>query len=87
MAGITMPHTPSVRPGEDPYRPRLVRVMNVREEIAPTKSSRPVVTLELERDGIDFRPGQFFRPRRFHNWHFHRSLGLFRNLRGLPLKC
>ena len=60
MAGITMPHTPSVRPGEDPYRPRLVRVVDVREEIAPTKTSRPVVTLQLERDGIDFRPGQFF---------------------------
>ena len=51
MAGITMPQTSPVRPGEDPYRPRLVRVLSVREEIAPTERSRPVVTLELERDG------------------------------------
>jgi NAD(P)H-flavin reductase len=41
------------------YRPRLARVLAVREEIAARGGSRPVVTLALERDGLDYRPGQF----------------------------
>ena len=45
------------RPGL--WRPRLVRVLETREEIAARGATRPVVTLGLERDGLDWRPGQF----------------------------
>jgi NAD(P)H-flavin reductase len=41
------------------YRPRLARVLAAREEIAARGSSRAVVTLSLERDGLAYRPGQF----------------------------
>ena len=53
---------PEPRPGHAPgnvYAPRLARVLGVREEIAARGVSKPVVTLSLERDGMDFRPGQF----------------------------
>ena len=41
------------------YRPRVTRVLETREEIAARASSRRVVTLSLERNGLDYRPGQF----------------------------
>ena len=41
------------------YRPRLARVLDAREEIAARGSSRRVVTLALERAGLEYRPGQF----------------------------
>jgi NAD(P)H-flavin reductase len=46
-------------PTADLYRPRLARVLETRVEIAPRGASRSVVTLALERDGLDYRPGQF----------------------------
>jgi len=45
--------------GADLYRPRLVRVTGAREEIPERGATRRVVTLELERQGLDWRPGQF----------------------------
>uniref|UniRef100_A0A832I2Z8 FAD-binding FR-type domain-containing protein n=1 Tax=Eiseniibacteriota bacterium TaxID=2212470 RepID=A0A832I2Z8_UNCEI len=44
----------------DPWRPRVVRVLGAREEIAARGATRAVVTLQLERDGLAWRPGQFF---------------------------
>ena len=44
---------------ESLYRPRLARVLETREEIAARGASRRVVTLALERGGIEYRPGQF----------------------------
>jgi NAD(P)H-flavin reductase len=41
------------------YVPRLARVLEVRQEIAARGASRPVVTLSLERNGLDYGPGQF----------------------------
>ena len=49
----------SGRTPENVYVPRLARVLEVREEIAARGTSRPVVTLSLERNGLDYRPGQF----------------------------
>lgn len=49
-------------PGSAPaslYEPRLARVLETREEIAARGSSKPVVSLVLERGDLDFRPGQF----------------------------
>ncbi len=43
----------------DLYAPRLVRVLETREETAERGPTRRVVTLRLERAGMDFRPGQF----------------------------
>ncbi len=43
----------------DLYRPRLARVLGVREEIPERGATRRVVTLELERAGPAHRPGQF----------------------------
>ncbi len=45
--------------GADLYRPRLVRVTGAREEIPERGATKRVVTLELERQGLDWRPGQF----------------------------
>jgi len=42
------------------YLPIVSRVLAVREEIAARGASRPVVTLSVERHGLDYRPGQFF---------------------------
>jgi NAD(P)H-flavin reductase len=57
MSGVATPVAgvgpPSV------YHPRLVRVLETREEIPAHGSSRPVVTLGLERQGLQYRPGQF----------------------------
>jgi NAD(P)H-flavin reductase len=44
---------------ESVYRPRVARVLQVREEIAARGATRPVVTLHLERGGLAYRPGQF----------------------------
>jgi NAD(P)H-flavin reductase len=41
------------------YRPRLARVLEVHEEIRARGASKPVTTLSLERNGLDYRPGQF----------------------------
>jgi NAD(P)H-flavin reductase len=41
------------------YQPRLVRVLDVREEIAPDAQTKRVVTLSLERGALDYAPGQF----------------------------
>jgi NAD(P)H-flavin reductase len=43
----------------DLWAPRLVHVLDVREEIAPDANTRRVVTLSLERGDLDYRPGQF----------------------------
>jgi NAD(P)H-flavin reductase len=52
---------PPLRSGHLPevYLPHLSRVLEVREEIAARGASRPVVTLSLDRCGLDYRPGQF----------------------------
>ncbi len=60
MAGTTEARSARTRPPGDLYRPRLTRVLERREEIAATPQSRPVVTLCLDREGLDFLPGQFF---------------------------
>jgi sulfhydrogenase subunit gamma (sulfur reductase) len=44
----------------DVWTPRLVRVLGVREEIAPRGASRRVATLQLERGDLAWKPGQFF---------------------------
>jgi NAD(P)H-flavin reductase len=52
-----------LRPGPaaaDLYRPRLVRVLETRTEIEAHRTSKPVVTLRLERGDLTWRPGQFF---------------------------
>jgi len=41
------------------WRPWLAAVREVRVEIEEGPGSRRVATLELERDGLDYRPGQF----------------------------
>jgi NAD(P)H-flavin reductase len=41
------------------YRPRLARVLETRTEIGSGPATKPVVTLSIERDGLDYRPGQF----------------------------
>jgi NAD(P)H-flavin reductase len=46
-------------PGADLYRPRLTRVLEVREETPERGPTKRVVTLRLERHGIPQRPGQF----------------------------
>jgi NAD(P)H-flavin reductase len=43
----------------DLYLPQLARVLDVREEVAADANTRRVVTLSLERGGMDWRPGQF----------------------------
>ncbi|MFN8177569.1 MAG: FAD/NAD(P)-binding protein [bacterium] len=43
----------------DVYRPQLARVLEVREEIRARGTSQPVTTLSLERNGMDYAPGQF----------------------------
>ncbi len=50
---------PGQVPG-DVWRPRLVKVLGAREEIAARGASKPVVTLDLERGDLAWRPGQFF---------------------------
>ena len=47
--------------GPDLYTPRAVRVLEVREEVAPNPATatRRVVTLALERGSLDYLPGQF----------------------------
>ena len=50
---------PALPEGTDLYRPRLARVLGVREEIAARGATRAVVTLLLERGGLQWRPGQF----------------------------
>jgi NAD(P)H-flavin reductase len=58
---VSTAHLPaSAALGADPYRPRLVKVLEAREEIAARGTSRRVVTLSLERGDLDYRPGQFF---------------------------
>jgi NAD(P)H-flavin reductase len=47
------------RPGGNVYRPRLARVLEVREEMPERATARLVATLSLERQGLDYRPGQF----------------------------
>ena len=54
----TLERTPPPTP-QDLYRPRLVRVLGVREEIPERGPTKLVATLNLERQGLDFRPGQF----------------------------
>lgn len=56
MSGLAL--APGLAPAEV-YRPRRVRVLDTREEIAARGTSRRVVTLELERGDLDYRPGQF----------------------------
>jgi NAD(P)H-flavin reductase len=58
MSGVAIVPGPGLEP-RDLYRPTLARVLEVRGEIAARGSTRPVVTLRLERDGLDYRPGQF----------------------------
>jgi len=41
------------------YQPRLVRVLDVKEEIAPDAQTKRVVTVSLERGALDYAPGQF----------------------------
>ncbi len=43
----------------DLYRPRLARVLEVREEVPASAQTRLITTLILERAGLDYRPGQF----------------------------
>src|SRR5512137_3130689 len=52
---------PSAHGGPDLYAPRTVRVLEVREEIAPNPATatKRVVTLSLERGDLDYLPGQF----------------------------
>jgi NAD(P)H-flavin reductase len=57
MSAVALDH--GARSPGNVYRPRLARVLEVREEIAARGSSRQVVTLSLERNGLDYRPGQF----------------------------
>ncbi len=47
-----------VEPGEL-YRPRLVRIVKVEDEIPETALTGPVRNFYLERHGLSFRPGQF----------------------------
>jgi len=47
------------RDGAGLYVPRLARVLEVREEVAADANTRRVVTLSLERGGMDWIPGQF----------------------------
>jgi len=52
----------AARPAQDAgdlYVPRLSRVLEVREEVAPDANTRRVATLSLERGGMDWLPGQF----------------------------
>ena len=58
MSPIVLPAPVGGAP-RDTYRPRLARVLSVREEIAARGATRPVVTLALERGDLHFRPGQF----------------------------
>ena len=59
MSGLGLASGPA-RAGGDVYRPRISRVLQVREEIAERGASRRVVTLAVERGDLDYRPGQFF---------------------------
>ncbi len=56
MSGLA---TPVAAGGTNLYRPRLVRVLETREEIPARGPTRPVVTRRLERQGLRYRPGQF----------------------------
>ena len=49
----------SARSADDLYVPRLSRVLAVRDEVAPDANTRRVVTLSLERGGMEWLPGQF----------------------------
>jgi NAD(P)H-flavin reductase len=54
------------QPGlRSPWVPWLARVRDVRVEIEETPASRRVATLELERGGLEWRPGQFLQVSRF----------------------
>lgn len=50
---------PAHRGHGDSWRPRLARVLEVRDEIAARGPTRAVRTLMLERGGLAYRPGQF----------------------------
>ena len=56
---MSAPALTVARARDDLYRPRLARVLETREEIPARGASRRVVTLALERDGLEYRPGQF----------------------------
>jgi NAD(P)H-flavin reductase len=47
------------RAARDLWLPRPVKVLAVREEIAPDAATKRVVTLSLERGDLDYLPGQF----------------------------
>ncbi len=51
--------TLAAAPVPDLYVPRLVRVLETREETAEKGPTKRVVTLRLERQGLEWAPGQF----------------------------
>lgn len=54
--GVALPRTPD---SEALWMPRLARVLELRPEIAARGTTKAVVTLALERGGLQYRPGQF----------------------------
>jgi sulfhydrogenase subunit gamma (sulfur reductase) len=59
MVMTDTPHRPGGTSGGSVYEPRFAKVLAVREEIPASPGGKPIVTLSLERGGLDWRPGQF----------------------------
>jgi hypothetical protein len=48
------------RDGASLYLPKLVRILDMQTEVPAEAVTGPIVNFTIERNGIDFRPGQFF---------------------------
>ena len=46
--------------GASLYLPKLVRILDMKTEVPAEAVTGPIVNFTIERNGIDFRPGQFF---------------------------
>jgi len=46
--------------GASLYLPKLVRILDMQTEVPAEAVTGPIVNFTIERNGIDFRPGQFF---------------------------
>ncbi|MFN3421546.1 MAG: hypothetical protein ACK40X_07475, partial [Armatimonadota bacterium] len=46
--------------GASLYLPKLVRILEMKTEVPAEAVTGPIVNFTIERNGVDFRPGQFF---------------------------
>ncbi|MCX7643447.1 MAG: hypothetical protein N2116_06540, partial [Armatimonadetes bacterium] len=46
--------------GASVFLPKLVRILDMKTEVPAEAVTGPIVNFTIERNGIEFRPGQFF---------------------------